>query len=89
MTSITSELTADPQSAPFDAVMDIASRPPLIFASGQGSWLTDTKGRTYLDFIQGWAVNCFGYDCSLSGHAPRGSPVAQADPEFNLHRLLQ
>jgi hypothetical protein len=26
------------------------------------------------------------YDCSLSGHAPRGSPVAQADPEFNLHR---
>jgi acetylornithine/N-succinyldiaminopimelate aminotransferase len=53
--------TIQPQPAPFDAVMDIASRPPVIFTAGQGSWLTDTTGRRYLDFVQGWAVNCLGH----------------------------
>jgi acetylornithine/N-succinyldiaminopimelate aminotransferase len=52
---------ANPQSGPFDAVMDITRRPPIVFTAGQGSWLTDTEGRRYLDFIQGWAVNCLGH----------------------------
>ena len=26
---------------PFDAVMNITPRPPIVFVSGQGSWLTD------------------------------------------------
>jgi acetylornithine/N-succinyldiaminopimelate aminotransferase len=52
-----------------DAIMDIAPRPPIVFVSGQGSWLTDSEGRSYLDFIQGWAVNCLG-------HSPR--PIIQA-----------
>ena len=42
----------------FDSVMDITPRPPIVFVGGQGSWLTDSEGRFYLDFIQGWAVNC-------------------------------
>lgn len=45
----------------FDAVMEITKRPPVVFVSGQGSWLTDSEGRTYLDFIQGWAVNTLGH----------------------------
>jgi acetylornithine/N-succinyldiaminopimelate aminotransferase len=45
----------------FDSVMDIARRPPAVFVAGQGSWLTDSEGRRYLDFIQGWAVNCLGH----------------------------
>jgi len=28
---------------------------------GKGSWLTDNKGKRYLDFLQGWAVNCLGH----------------------------
>jgi acetylornithine/N-succinyldiaminopimelate aminotransferase len=28
---------------------------------GEGSWLWDNQGRRYLDFIQGWAVNCLGH----------------------------
>jgi acetylornithine/N-succinyldiaminopimelate aminotransferase len=54
---------------PFDAVMDIARRPPIVFVAGEGSWLTDDQGRRYLDFIQGWAVNCLG-------HSPR--PILRA-----------
>jgi acetylornithine/N-succinyldiaminopimelate aminotransferase len=53
--------TTQPKPSKFDAVMDIALRPPVVFTAGQGSWLTDTTGRRYLDFIQGWAVNCLGH----------------------------
>lgn len=49
-----------PQS-PFSALMDIAPRPPVVFADGQGSWLYDTQGKRYLDLIQGWAVTCLGH----------------------------
>lgn len=41
--------------------MTITKRPSNVFVSGQGSWLTDSEGRRFLDFIQGWAVNCLGH----------------------------
>jgi acetylornithine/N-succinyldiaminopimelate aminotransferase len=43
------------------ALMDITSRPELTFVRGQGSWLEDNQGKRYLDFMQGWAVNCLGH----------------------------
>jgi len=46
---------------PFDALMDITARPPAVFVRGEGSWLWDDSGKRYLDFIQGWAVNCLGH----------------------------
>jgi acetylornithine/N-succinyldiaminopimelate aminotransferase len=46
---------------PFDALMEITARPPAVFVKGEGSWLWDDTGRRYLDFIQGWAVNCLGH----------------------------
>jgi acetylornithine/N-succinyldiaminopimelate aminotransferase len=78
MTS-TASVTAESQSGPFDAVMDIAPRPPIVFTAGDGSWLTDSEGRRYLDFIQGWAVNCLG-------HSPRpviAALVRQAETLIN------
>jgi acetylornithine/N-succinyldiaminopimelate aminotransferase len=42
-------------------VMKIAARPPIVIAEGRGSWLWDTEGKRYLDFVQGWAVNCLGH----------------------------
>ena len=44
-----------------DALMFITQRPDIVFERGQGSWLSDHAGRRYLDFIQGWAVNCLGH----------------------------
>jgi len=46
---------------PFDALMDITTRPPAIFVRGEGSFLWDETGKRYLDFVQGWAVNCLGH----------------------------
>ena len=57
---------------PFDALMEITARPPTVFVKGEGSYLWDDAGKRYLDFIQGWAVNCLG-------HAP--SCVAEAITE--------
>ncbi len=44
-----------------DALMEITKRPELVFMRGQGSWLEDHNGKRYLDFVQGWAVNCLGH----------------------------
>jgi acetylornithine/N-succinyldiaminopimelate aminotransferase len=46
---------------PFDALMEITARPPAVFVEGEGSWLWDDTGKRYLDFVQGWAVNCLGH----------------------------
>jgi acetylornithine/N-succinyldiaminopimelate aminotransferase len=45
----------------FDALMEITSRPLVVFVEGRGSWLRDQSGKDYLDFVQGWAVNCLGH----------------------------
>ncbi|MDK2779558.1 MAG: aspartate aminotransferase family protein [Pseudomonadota bacterium] len=44
------------------AIMNTYGRLPVTFVSGQGSWLTDSEGRRYLDALSGIAV------CGL-GHA--------------------
>lgn len=62
-----------------DALMWITHRPELMFLRGEGSWLTDHTGKRYLDFVQGWAVNCLG-------HCPpqiRQALAAQADTLIN------
>ncbi len=48
-------------SIALDHVMPITTRPPVVMTEGMGSWLRDSEGRTYLDFVQGWAVNCLGH----------------------------
>src|SRR5882724_8775182 len=45
----------------FDRIMKVAERPPVAMVKGAGSWLWDRDGRRYLDFVQGWAVNCLGH----------------------------
>ncbi|MBV6272765.1 acetylornithine transaminase [Alcaligenaceae bacterium CGII-47] len=52
----------NPDRAGLNALMEITSRPELIFTRGEGSWIEDHQGKRYLDFIQGWAVNCLGHN---------------------------
>ena len=44
-----------------DSLMTITRRPEVSFVRGEGSWLYDSQGRAYLDFVQGWAVNALGH----------------------------
>jgi acetylornithine/N-succinyldiaminopimelate aminotransferase len=54
---------------PAQSLMDITSRPPLVFVHGEGAWLWDHEGKRYLDFVQGWAVNCLGHSPALITNA--------------------
>jgi acetylornithine/N-succinyldiaminopimelate aminotransferase len=54
---------------PFDALMDITARPQTVFVRGKGAWLWDDTGKRYLDFMQGWAVNCLGHSPDLVANA--------------------
>lgn len=72
-------------------IMDIAKRPPIVMAEGRGSILKDTSGREYLDFIQGWAVNCLGHSPpviveALARQAPR---LINASPAFFNDRACE
>jgi acetylornithine/N-succinyldiaminopimelate aminotransferase len=45
----------------FRTIMPVTGRPPVVMVRGEGSWLWDQEGKRYLDFVQGWAVNCLGH----------------------------
>jgi acetylornithine/N-succinyldiaminopimelate aminotransferase len=79
------------QSAAFDAVMDITPRPPVVFAAGQGSFLFDTEGRRYLDFIQGWAVNTLGHSPRpiLDALARQAERLINCSPAFYNDRMIE
>jgi len=46
---------------PYPALMNITARPQAVFVRGEGAYLWDDAGKRYLDFMQGWAVNCLGH----------------------------
>jgi len=79
-----------------DALMWITHRPDLVFTSGQGSWITDHQGKRYLDFVQGWAVNCLGHGhpaivaalTAQAGQLINPSPAFYNAPSLQLARGL-
>jgi acetylornithine/N-succinyldiaminopimelate aminotransferase len=54
---------------PYDALMNITARPPTVFVKGDGAYLWDDNGKRYLDFMQGWAVNCLGHSPAIVADA--------------------
>ena len=84
--------------APIDnhSVMFITQRPDVVMVEGAGSWLTDNNGKRYLDFLQGWAVNCLGHSnpgmiAALNAQARKlinPSPAFYNEPMIGLSNLL-
>ncbi|OWS69637.1 acetylornithine transaminase [Polynucleobacter campilacus] len=78
------------------AVMFITQRPEIIMVEGTGSWVTDNNGKRYLDFLQGWAVNCLGHSnpgmiAALNAQAKKiinPSPAFYNEPMIGLSNLL-
>ena len=81
---------------PYDALMDITARPKAVFVRGAGSYLWDDGRKRYLDFVQGWAVNCLGHSPpvvaeALAAQAKRlltPSPAFYNEPSLKLAKLL-
>ena len=42
-------------------LMNVTARPDVVMVRGKGSFLWDNRGKKYLDFMQGWAVNALGH----------------------------
>jgi acetylornithine/N-succinyldiaminopimelate aminotransferase len=80
----------------FGHLMEITERPEIVFVEGRGSWLTDHVGKRYLDFVQGWAVNCLGHCppavvdalAAQSRTLITPSPAFYNEPSLKLARLL-
>ncbi len=72
------------QDYPVDTLMNITARPEIVFVRGQGSWLEDHTGRRYLDFVQGWAVNCLGHAPAIVSEAleRQGRKLINPSPAF-------
>ena len=76
--------------------MKITARPAAVMARGAGSYLWDERDNRYLDFIQGWAVNCLGHAAKeitealveQSQKLITPSPALHNRPQFELARLL-
>ena len=79
-----------------DSLMPITQRPDIVFSRGSGSWLFDREGRRYLDWVQGWAVNCLGHSPievseALTRQAAtliNPSPAFYNEPAIELAELL-
>lgn len=66
------------------ALMDITPRPAISMVTGEGAWLTDNHGKRYLDFIQGWAVNCLGHSPAIIAEtlAAQAATLINCSPSF-------
>lgn len=79
-----------------NALMQITNRPSIVFTEGRGMWLTDNNGKRYLDYLQGWAVNCLGHSpqCIVDavkeqvGKLINPSPAFYNEPSIVLANML-
>jgi acetylornithine/N-succinyldiaminopimelate aminotransferase len=77
--------------AQLDHVMKIAERPAPVMVKGGGSWLWDRDGKRYLDFVQGWAVNCLGHSprVVLDALAAQGARLINCSPAYYNEPMAQ
>lgn len=77
-------------------LMPITPRPEIVFMRGEGAYLFDDQGKRYLDWVQGWAVNCLGHSPAViakaiaeqSGLLINPSPAFYNEPSLKLASLL-
>lgn len=78
------------------SLMPITPRPEIVFMRGEGAYLFDNQGKRYLDWIQGWAVNCLGHSPAVIAKAIaeqsslliNPSPAFYNEPSLKLASLL-
>ena len=78
------------------SLMPIIPRSEIVLTRGEGAYLLDDQGKRYLDWIQGWAVNCLGHSPAVitkalteqSSLLINPSPAFFNEPSLKLAALL-
>jgi acetylornithine/N-succinyldiaminopimelate aminotransferase len=72
-------------------LMPVTSRLDPLFVRGRGSYIWDSTGRRYLDFLQGWAVNALGHcpDEVTAALLSQASSLLSASPALCHPPLLE
>lgn len=72
-----------------ECLMPTVARPAQVFVRGQGSWLSDSDDRAYLDFNQGGAANSFGHSSQVVLTALAEQMQALINPGVGLYNRAQ
>ncbi|GGG77346.1 aspartate aminotransferase family protein [Paenibacillus radicis (ex Gao et al. 2016)] len=96
MTKAVQSQTADLLAAAEQSVLFTAKRPNVVMERGEGMQLWDTEGKSYLDFIGGWAVTSLGHSPAVlrdalmkqSGELVHASPGFYNKPMIEFSQLL-
>jgi acetylornithine/N-succinyldiaminopimelate aminotransferase len=87
---MTLDISPEQKTLDRGVLMPITRRPDLVMVAGDGSFVWDDRGRRYLDFVQGWAVNALGH-CAPEVQAALRAQAAKlmtASPAYdNPHEL--
>ena len=85
------QLLADLVTQADDSLMFVTIRPGKVIVRGKGSYVWDTDGKRYLDFVQGWAVNCLGHCPPVLTRAlsRQARQLVNASPALYNDRMIQ
>ena len=74
-----------------NSLMYITPRPEIVFTEGSGMWLTDNNGKRYLDYLQGWAVNCLGHSPAVISDAliAQSKKLLNPSPAFYNEPMIE
>ena len=74
-----------------NSILFTTNRPNIVMEHGKGMYLWDTEGKSYLDFIGGWAVNCLGHCPDIVNDAiiEQAKTLINASPSFYNKPMLQ
>jgi len=71
--------------------MYITDRPGVVMVRGEGMRLWDSDGKAYLDFVQGWAVNCLGHcpPAIVEALQEQAARLLTPSPRFYNDRMIE
>ncbi|TDF95741.1 aspartate aminotransferase family protein [Paenibacillus piri] len=73
------------------SILFTAARPELVMERGEGMYLWDTEGHSYLDFTGGWAVTCLGHSPAVIRDAlsRQSATLVNASPSFYNKPMIE
>lgn len=73
------------------SILFTAKRPDIVMERGEGMYMWDTEGKSYLDFNGGWAVNALGHSPAALRQAltEQSQTLVHASPAYYNKPMIQ